>query len=167
MEAPNTASRLKMPLPNGFFVVDPTIYWAYDKWCSLPSIKKIHPSATEFLNKFVREHCLVIEGPAIIIRISNITKGWEATVHAIVTGSEVYRHIEELKEVAATLVKIFDLKRLEAAVPTTFRAVNRLLEKCGFVYEATLRNAGRYDTMIVDINMWRFQDGIPVWQSDG
>ena len=144
----------RFDLPKGFCFPEKSMRWVWSYWKKIRHIKEMYPSIDGFMNNYYKGNDLILEGPGILLRVTNIHEKWYGTIHALVFSKEVFGVISELNQLVLDVMDHYGFVRLEAYVPNPERGVNRLLEKVGFVKEGTLRKGGRKSKIIHDENVY-------------
>jgi hypothetical protein len=87
--------------------------------------------------------------PWCIFRFEHVWPG-VAVLHGAFWSARALRAIEAYQRDLRVLMKQHDWHRVQALVPESAPVMKRLLERVGFQFEGTLRNAIRSSSMVLD-----------------
>lgn len=140
------------PLPNSFQVVHADANLAnalYDKIPKGPQTLYDYNDKVAFRSDFLSS-ALVLWSDYAAIRVNNVDYGHKAQAHAYFFGPDTFRRVQELRDVAHYLMDYFELVRLEVYVPSSKRALGRLLKQIGFALEGVCKKDLAYEGTFLD-----------------
>ena len=89
-----------------------------------------------------------------IFWLSDIVVGWRANVHVVILDRTLLGKATEAARVCVDLMRLYQLHRLEACVPTMNVLACRYAERVGFALEGVLRKAEIWNNEVTDLAIY-------------
>lgn len=87
-------------------------------------------------------------------RLTDYEQNFKASLHGAFWDSEMFKHIKDIRHAIQNIILVYNIQRLEVKVPSKVRSLKRLMDRLGFYYEGTLRNAGKGENFFFDRDIY-------------